>query len=453
MPVSITDLLDLEWAIDPTALAPVFARFEALAPETLALAQSQSTEPTKPYKVESGVAIVPLKGVMMSGMGWLTWLLDGTDTDAFAASMTAAADDPDAKSVFLDIDSPGGMVKGCIEAAQAIQYAAKKKPVHGYVGDACYSAALFVGSQAKTLHGDQLSGVGSIGVFRPVRDSSKAFEREGVKVHMVSSGPLKGAGTPGTEVTAEQLAEFQHHVNAASDVFQSFLASGRKMKAADVTALADGRSWTGKEAVSKGLLDGLASRVAVMDALRAYVPGRKAVHIAAQSAIGEKTMSRMDSFLAWLKGEGEGAEEKPQDKDQASGPLVQKPDTELRQIAAPTFVGDTAIRKELDEIKAEQKRQLDALVDKQKADNRIACEAWMKRGMFPASDLEKNVERRAQNPALFDEMMGERRVNPLSASAIEGDKAVAALDPTEHATMLTAICDYYKTAGVAAKGA
>lgn len=447
MPFPITGLL----AIEEGALELFMARVEAVSPETLALAYSEDAKDKAPYAVVDGVATLDLKGVMLSGMGWLAWLIDGTDTDAFTAKAIQMEADPNVKAVLLDTDTPGGMVKGCVDAAQAIQALSKKKPVHAYVGDQCSSAGLFVASQARTIHGGPLSSVGSIGALQVVRDSSKAAAANGVKVHVVSSGPMKGAGTPGTEVTPEQLAEWQRHVDAASTVFQSFLATGRKMKPDAVAALADGRSWTGKEAVSKGLLDGITSRIAVMDALRGYHPGRKAVHIAAETATGEKTMSRMDSFIAWIKGEAETPEEKPQAQDQ---PILTVTGTApLIPIQMGTFVGDTVIRKELDELKAEQARIVEAAKAQAVTANREATEAWMKKGLFPAADLEKNVERRAQNPALFDEMMGERKIDPLASSAvIDGNEALKRIDPTAQVAMLDACKNYYKTSfrGIAA---
>lgn len=441
MPFPITGLL----AIEEGALELLMARVEAVSPETLAMAYSEDAKDKAPYAVVDGVATLELKGVMLSGMGWLAWLLDGTDTDAFTAKSAQMEADPNVKAVCLDTDSPGGMVKGCVDAAQAIQSLSKMKPVHGYVGDQCSSAALFVASQARTLHGGPLSSVGSIGTLQVVRDSSKAAAANGVKVHVISSGPHKGAGTPGTEITGEQLAEWQRHVDAASSVFQSFLAQGRKMKASDVAALADGRSWMGKEAVSKGLLDGLASRASVMDALHAYVPGRKAVHIAAEQAVtGETTMpfpKSWDEFVAAIR--GEAPEEKPQDQTKLD--IVAETQANTSDLSAHVGLLK-AQADEIDKLKAEQKRLADFAKEQQKADNRSACESWMKKGMFPAADLEKNVERRAQNATLFDEMMGERRVDPLSATAVDAAEALRKLDPSAQASMLDACKTYYRTA-------
>jgi ClpP class serine protease len=86
-----------------------------------------------------------------------------------------------------------------------------------------------------------------------------AASKEGYKVHVVRAGQFKGAGVPGTEVTADQLADYQREINALNEQFLAGVARGREMSIDDIRKLATGQVWVGQEAVDCGLADGVGS--------------------------------------------------------------------------------------------------------------------------------------------------------------------------------------------------
>ena len=103
-------------------------------------------------------------------------------------------------------------------------------------------------------------------------DTSKAAELEGVKAHLVTTGPLKGAGADGVPVTDEHIAAWQTEVDAVMEAFGGTVRKGRGMSAAQFSKVATGGIWTAKEAKDLGLIDG----VKPLDAVLAAMPkGRR----------------------------------------------------------------------------------------------------------------------------------------------------------------------------------
>lgn len=172
-------------------------------------------------------------------------------------SIRAAVKDPDVSAILLHIDSPGGTVAGTTDLADDIAAAARQKPVHAYIEDLGASAAYWLASQATKVYANRSAEVGSIGVFMAITDWSAYAEKEGAKVHVVRFGDHKGAGIPGTEITAEQLAEWQKQVDAYGAMFIDAVAAGRGMAKAQAKQLADGRMHTAADAVDLKLIDGV----------------------------------------------------------------------------------------------------------------------------------------------------------------------------------------------------
>jgi signal peptide peptidase SppA len=184
-------------------------------------------------------------------------LSDATSTVRVRRQISQAMADDGVKGILLVIDSPGGTVAGTSDLADAVSAAAAKKPVHGYCEDLCASAAYWVGSQTARLSAGKSALVGSIGTFAVIQDSSGWAAQKGIKIHVVRAGEGKGAGTPGTEVTAAQLAEWQRVVDGLNEHFVAGVSAGRKMPIERARTLADGRIHVGAEAKALGLVDAI----------------------------------------------------------------------------------------------------------------------------------------------------------------------------------------------------
>lgn len=221
------------------------------------------------YHVVNGVAIVPISGPMMKGDS----KFGGANTVQIRQAIRGAVADDAVKSIMLHVDSPGGSVAGTDELARDIKRADLSKPVHAHIDDLGASAAYWVASQARKVTAGPAAEVGSIGVYAVIEDTSAAAALEGVKVHVVSTGPMKGALEPGTTVTAEQLAYVQERVDDMNGHFQAAILRGRaNMTGEQLAKASDGRVFGATEARKLGLIDRVQS---FDDAMESLMPRKR----------------------------------------------------------------------------------------------------------------------------------------------------------------------------------
>lgn len=235
--------------------------------ESVAAASAAAAKQAKPF-VADQVAIITIRGTMMKHASSFS---SGTSTVAIRQALREAVRDQDVGAIVLKIDSPGGTVSGMQDLADEIQRSSQRKPVYAYVEDLGASAAYWAASQARDIWANTMAHVGSIGTYGVINDYSALAAKEGIKVHVVRAGQYKGMGTPGTEISAEQLAELQRLVNEANDFFLAGVARGRghRLPLAAVQAIADGRVHVGEKAKGLGLID----RIGTFDELMAHVAG------------------------------------------------------------------------------------------------------------------------------------------------------------------------------------
>lgn len=229
-----------------------------------AAAQAQAMSQRGLQVTADGVAVISLHGVLMKTVGSMT---EGTSTVLARRQLRQAADDGNIRAILLHIDSPGGTVAGSADLADEIARAASIKPTEAYIEDLGASAAYMAASQATRITANAAALVGSIGVYTVVNDLSGLAAREGIKVHVVRYGDMKGAGVPGTEVTPAQLEEIQRIVNGFGGQFVEAVASGRKIGTSRAQELADGRVHIAGEALQLGLIDAVASLDATLQRL------------------------------------------------------------------------------------------------------------------------------------------------------------------------------------------
>jgi protease-4 len=203
--------------------------------------------------VGDGVAVVDLNGPMTKYGGSFSSMQGGMV--GLRRTLRAAAADGAVGSILLRVDSPGGSVAGTDDTADDLRRINRVKPVVAFLEDVAASGAYYVASSAGMIIAAKGAEVGSIGVYMVVDDWSALFAREGVKRYVIRSGAMKGAGVPGTEITAEQLADFQRNVDEIHALFVASVAAGRKMSVETVEKLADGRIHIASQAKMLGLVD------------------------------------------------------------------------------------------------------------------------------------------------------------------------------------------------------
>lgn len=262
------------WMLEPSALSDLVTRRRLPEAASAAgnpglLARMMDRPEAQQYQTVNGVAVIDVAGVLLKSWSIDHYFSGGLPMPILEEQVRRAARDPDAKAILLRIDSPGGTVAGTSDLADAIYEARSAKPVAAYVSDKGCSAAYYVACQAHRVYSDLDAEVGNIGVYAVMVDLSEMAAKEGARVHVVRYGALKGAGEPGTPITAEHLAEEQRIIDALGETFVAAIVRGRGVSVETARSWADGRCHVGAAAVTMGLTDGLISQADLLTALSA----------------------------------------------------------------------------------------------------------------------------------------------------------------------------------------
>ncbi|HEV7914515.1 MAG TPA: S49 family peptidase [Albitalea sp.] len=209
-----------------------------------------------------------IEGVIAPKANLFMQISGGASAQLFIREMRAAKVDPAAKSVFIDIDSPGGNVLMIPQAADVVREVAAVKPVVAYSGSRVASAAYWIGAAANAMYiGDSMVQVGSIGVVATHRDTSQADAKAGVKTTEVFAGKYKRIVGLGP-LTDEGRATLQAQVDYMYSLFVDAVASHRGVGTDIVLEhMADGRVFIGQQSIDAGLVDGVSTAEALIEQL------------------------------------------------------------------------------------------------------------------------------------------------------------------------------------------
>ncbi len=169
-------------------------------------------------------------------------------------------EDAHSKALLLTIDSNGGTVVGGEILYNLARRIKKERPVMVVMGNTATSAAYMVAVAADRIFAHKGTVTGAIGVMMESPNVSGLMEKAGVKMDYVRSGPLKGKPSYFEGMTPEA----EHMVRSVVDdffaVFIDIVAEGRGMMRDKALTLADGRVFTGRQAVQNKLVDAIGGK-------------------------------------------------------------------------------------------------------------------------------------------------------------------------------------------------
>ena len=164
-----------------------------------------------------------------------------------------------AKGVILSIDSPGGTVTGSEAIFDAVRAVAAKRPVVAVVDGMAASGAYIAAMASDRIIARETSLVGSIGVLVQYPNFYELLNHIGVKVEDVKSTPLKASPNPFEPTTPEARAALASIVDVTYDWFKRLVTQRRGIGGADLAVAADGRVFTGQQALPLKLIDEIGS--------------------------------------------------------------------------------------------------------------------------------------------------------------------------------------------------
>lgn len=171
------------------------------------------------------------------------------------------ANDKDVKAVVLRINSGGGSAYASEQMWRAVQLLKKKKPVVVSMGGMAASGGYYMSCGANYIVAEPTTLTGSIGIFGLIPDfSGLVKDKLGLRFDVVKTNKASDFGTLSRPFDAAESAALQAHVNRGYALFLKRVAdgrtaAGRKMTPEAVDRIAQGRVWTGNQALKNGLVD------------------------------------------------------------------------------------------------------------------------------------------------------------------------------------------------------
>jgi signal peptide peptidase SppA len=242
------------WAITETAMHTILniAARENESPEAVASKLGRELQNTYNVVERDGVAILPVAGPLFRYANIFTSISGATSYELIAKDFRAALDNPQIKSIILDIDSPGGEVNGVSELSSMIYEARGKKPIIAYASGDAASGAYWIASAADEIVVSETSALGSIGVVGMYR-----ADKDDNAIEIVSSQSPNKRLDPTSD---EGRMKIQTRIDSMADVFINTIARHRNIDPEKVLSdYGGGDVMIGQHAVSAGMADRIGS--------------------------------------------------------------------------------------------------------------------------------------------------------------------------------------------------
>jgi len=195
---------------------------------------------------DNKIALVRIEGAIMDGDDIIRQIRRYTENDSV-------------KAIVLRIVSPGGAVAPSQEIYSEVKKAGRKKPVITSMGTVAASGGYYIASATRRIFADPGTITGSIGVIMMFSNLEKLMGKLGLGSVVFKSGKFKDTGSPYRPFSDDEKKLMQNVIADVYDQFINDVAKGRKMGVEQVRKLADGRIYTGRQALGHNLIDELGS--------------------------------------------------------------------------------------------------------------------------------------------------------------------------------------------------
>lgn len=197
------------------------------------------------------IAIIYAQGEIQSGEGDVNIIGEGS----MRRSLQEARKNKDVKAIVLRIDSPGGNALTSDLIWREIELTKKVKPVVVSMGNYAASGGYYIACNANKIFAENNTITGSIGVFGILPNFTVIANRYGINTEQVRTHENASDYSPFVPLDEKFKAVTLESIEHVYKTFVVHVAEGRKMTFAQVDAIAQGRVWTGSDAVKIGLID------------------------------------------------------------------------------------------------------------------------------------------------------------------------------------------------------
>ena len=229
-------------------------------------------------------------------------------TDQLANRILEMGEDDDYDALVVRVNSPGGSSYISEQLWYAVHKASQNKPVVISMGDYAASGGYYMSSGASYIFAEPSTITGSIGIFGVVPNATKLANKIGVHQDVVKTARYADLGALDRPWTEEERGLFQQYVNRGYELFLKRVSEGRGMTRDQVDSIAQGRVWTGAQALELGLVDelgGLQDAVAYAAAQAGYdtyhiTYSRRAVNVLQELFSASTQAVRMKLMTSWF---------------------------------------------------------------------------------------------------------------------------------------------------------
>ena len=206
---------------------------------------------TRDFTEKNNIAIIYAQGEIGNGEGDVNMVGEGS----MRRSLQEVRKDDKIKAIVLRIDSPGGNALTSDLIWREIEITKKVKPVIVSMGNLAASGGYYIACNADKIFAEESTITGSIGVFGILPNFTQLTTKIGINVEQVNTNTNAAGYSVFSPLTDNYKAFAQEGVEKIYNTFVTRVATGRKMTFAQVDAIAQGRVWSGTEAIKNGLVD------------------------------------------------------------------------------------------------------------------------------------------------------------------------------------------------------
>jgi protease-4 len=222
--------------------------------KSISLEKYAPTDEEKESHAKNRIALVYATGDIISGEG-----SDQTiGSERISRALREARTDDKVKAIVLRINSPGGSSLASDVIWREVMLTKKAKPVIVSMGDVAASGGYYIACAADSIFAQPTTITGSIGVFGLIPNMQRFFNNKlGITFDGVQTGLFSNTGSIIRPLTEAEKMIIQNEVNHIYNSFTSKVAEGRKKSQSYIDGIAQGRVWSGKDALTNGLVDRL----------------------------------------------------------------------------------------------------------------------------------------------------------------------------------------------------
>ncbi len=268
--------------------------------KSISLADYATLKNTVNYKAANKVAVIYAEGNIVDGGA-----KDQVAGDRFAKIIQDVRNDKDVKAVVLRVSSPGGSVLASEKIKAELDLLRESVPVIASYGEYAASGGYWISANSDYIFSNATTLTGSIGVFSMIPDIGGTLKNKlHINVTPVNSNEHADMYGMIRPLDNKEVAYMQASVEKIYDKFTNIVAAGRDMTVENVDAIAQGRVWTGAEALGIGLVDQIGTIEDAINYAATSIEGVTSVNDV-QVVAYPKPQTPIEALLESFGGQGE----------------------------------------------------------------------------------------------------------------------------------------------------